>query len=41
MFGVFDVYGDLFERVLYRRGTSVEELRERLVGAGVSPGPQT
>jgi hypothetical protein len=41
LFGVFDVYGDLFERVLYRRGTSVEELRERLVGAGVSPGPQT
>lgn len=40
LFGVFEVYGNLFERVLYRRGTSREELNERLVGAGVSPGPQ-
>jgi hypothetical protein len=40
VFGVLDVYGTLFERVLYRRGTSREELTERLVGAGVSPGPQ-
>jgi hypothetical protein len=40
LFGVFDVYGKLFDRVLYLRGTSREELTERLVGAGVSPGPQ-
>lgn len=40
LFGVFDVYGDLFERVLYRRGTSREELTDRLVGAGVSLKPQ-
>ena len=40
LFGVFDVYGKLFERVLYLRGTSREELTERLVGAGVGPGPQ-
>lgn len=37
--GVFDVYGNLFERVLYRRGTSREELTERLAGAGVGPEP--
>ena len=30
----------LFDRVLYLRGTSREELTERLVGAGVSQGPQ-
>jgi hypothetical protein len=40
LFGVFNVYGKLFERVLYRRGTSREELTERLVGAGVSQGPR-
>lgn len=40
VFGVLDVYGSLFERVLYMRGTSREELTERLVGAGVTPGPQ-
>jgi len=40
LFGVFEVYGKLFDRVLYLRGTSREELTERLVGAGVSPGPQ-
>lgn len=39
LFGVFDVYGKLFDRVLYLRGTSREELTERLTGAGVSPGP--
>lgn len=39
LFGVFDVYGQLFERMLYRRGTSREELTERLVGAGVGPKP--
>ena len=41
LFGVFDVYGKLFERVLYRRGTSREELTERLAGAGVTQGPQS
>lgn len=40
LFGVFEVYGKLFDRVLYLRGTSREELTERLVGAGVSQGPQ-
>jgi hypothetical protein len=33
LFAVFDVYGELFERVLYLRGTGREELTERLVGA--------
>ncbi len=33
LFAVFDVYGELFERVLYLRGTSREELTERLPGA--------
>jgi hypothetical protein len=32
-FAVFDVYGKLFDRVLYLRGTSREELTERLEGA--------
>jgi hypothetical protein len=41
LFGVFDVYGKLFERLLYVRGTSREELTERLVGAGVTQGPRT
>jgi hypothetical protein len=40
LFGVFEVYGKLFDRVLYLRGTSREELTERMVGAGVSQGPQ-
>jgi hypothetical protein len=30
LFGVLDVYGRLFDRVLYLRGTSREELAERL-----------
>jgi hypothetical protein len=34
LFGVFDVYGELFDRVLYLRGTSREELVERLTAAG-------
>ena len=34
LFAVFDVYGKLFDRVLYMRGTSREELTERLAGAG-------
>jgi hypothetical protein len=33
LFAVFEVYGELFERVLYLRGTSREELTERLEGA--------
>jgi hypothetical protein len=33
LFAVFDVYGKLFDRVLYLRGTSREELSERLAGA--------
>ena len=40
LFGVFEVYGKLFDRVLYLRGTSREELTERLVGASASQGPQ-
>jgi hypothetical protein len=40
LFGVFEVYGKLFDRVLYLRGTSREELTERLLGAGASQGPQ-
>ena len=30
LFGVFEVYGKLFDRVLYLRGTTREELLERL-----------
>jgi hypothetical protein len=33
LFAVFEVYGKLFDRVLYLRGTSREELTERLAGA--------
>jgi hypothetical protein len=34
LFGVLEVYGKLFDRVLYMRGTSREELVERLTAAG-------
>lgn len=40
LFAVLDVYGKLFDRTLYLRGTSREELVERLVGAGVAQAPQ-
>ena len=40
MFAVLDVYGKLFDRTLYLRGTSREELTERLVGAGVAQAPK-
>jgi hypothetical protein len=33
LFAVFDVYGKLFDRILYLRGTSREELVEALPGA--------
>jgi hypothetical protein len=33
LFAVLDVYGRLFDRVLYMRGTSRDELSERLSGA--------
>jgi hypothetical protein len=33
LFAVFDVYGKLFDRVLYLRGTSRDELVERLTAA--------
>jgi hypothetical protein len=33
LFGVLDVYGKLFDRVLYMRGTSRDELVERLTAA--------
>jgi hypothetical protein len=33
LFAVFEIYGELFDRVLYLRGTSREELTERLEGA--------
>jgi len=34
LFAVLDVYGRLFDRALYLRGTSREELVERLVSSG-------
>jgi hypothetical protein len=34
LFAVLDVYGKLFDRALYLRGTSREELTERLTSAG-------
>jgi hypothetical protein len=34
LFAVLDVYGQLFDRALYMRGTSREELSERLTAAG-------
>ena len=34
LFAVMDVYGPLFEHMLYLRGTSREELTERLSGDG-------
>ena len=36
LFAVLDVYGKLFDRALYMRGTSREELTERLVGAAAA-----
>jgi hypothetical protein len=36
MFAVLDVYGKLFDRALYLRGTSREELVERLVASGAT-----
>jgi hypothetical protein len=35
---VLDVYGRLFDRVLYMRGTSRDELSERLAGATAGGG---
>jgi hypothetical protein len=34
LFGVLEVYGELFDRALYLRGTSRDELVERLTAAG-------
>jgi hypothetical protein len=34
LFAVFEVYGGLFDRALYMRGTSRDELVERLAAAG-------
>jgi hypothetical protein len=34
LFAVMDVYGKLFDRLLYMRGTSRDELGERLAAAG-------
>jgi hypothetical protein len=36
LFAVFEVYGKLFDRALYLRGTSREELVERLAEAGAA-----
>jgi hypothetical protein len=36
LFAVLDVYGKLFDRALYMRGTSREELTERLAGAAAA-----
>jgi len=41
LLAVLDVYGQLFDRMLYVRGTSREELVERLVGAGAALGPRS
>ena len=38
LFAVLDVYGRLFDRVLYMRGTSRDELAERLSGAAAHGG---
>ena len=38
LFAVLDVYGRLFDRVLYMRGTSRDELAERLAGAAAHGG---
>ena len=38
LFAVFEVYGKLFDRVLYMRGTSRAELVERLAGVGAVRG---
>jgi hypothetical protein len=38
LFAVLDVYGKLFDRVLYLRGTSRDELVERLSGEGAAHG---
>jgi hypothetical protein len=38
LFAVLEVYGRLFDRVLYLRGTSREELSERLAGAAAHGG---
>jgi hypothetical protein len=40
LFAVLDVYGKLFERALYLRGTGRDELAERLAGASAGHGPQ-
>jgi hypothetical protein len=40
LFAVLDVYGKLFDRALYMRGTSREELAERLAGATAPREPQ-
>ena len=40
LFAVFDVYGELFDRALYLRGTGREELVEKLVGPGAAQGSQ-
>ena len=37
LFAVFDVYGKRFDRALYLRGTSREELVERLTAAAAQP----
>jgi hypothetical protein len=38
LFAVLDVYGRLFDRVLYMRGTSRDELSERLSGTAAGGG---
>ena len=38
LFAVFDVYGSLFERALYTRGTSRDELVEKLAGVTQAQG---
>ena len=38
LFAVFEVYDKLFDRVLYMRGTSRDELSERLAGAAAHGG---
>ncbi len=38
LFAVMDAYGKLFDRALYLRGTSREELTERLSSASAARG---
>jgi hypothetical protein len=40
-YSVLDVYGELFEQTLYLRGTTSQELLERLSGASAAEAPKS